>query len=79
MVVEFQRWWVLKSKIFGQEHTPKGKRKLKFPLGMSVHQKWGIILENKLVQKLSPEKNGFTKKRSPKLIFLHDFFLKKIN
>ena len=69
MVVEFQRWWVLKSKIFGQEHTSKGEKKLKFLLGMSVHQKWGIILENKLVQKLSPEKNGFTKKWSPKLIF----------
>ena len=43
-----------------------------------VHQKLGIILENKVVQKLSLEKNVFTKKWSPKLIFLNDFFLKKI-
>ena len=39
---------------------------------MPVHQKLGIILENKVVQKLSLEK-----KRSPKLISLNDFFLKK--
>jgi len=28
-----------------------------------------MILENKVVQKLSLEKNGFTKKLSPKMIF----------
>ena len=33
---------------------------------MSVHQKLGIILENKVFQKLSPEKNVFTKQWSPK-------------
>ena len=44
---------------------------------MSVHQKLGIILENKVVQKLSLEKSVFTIKWSPKLIFLNDFFLKK--
>ena len=33
---------------------------------MSVHQKLGIILESKVVQKLSLEKNVFTKKWSPK-------------
>ena len=37
---------------------------------MSVHQKLGIISENKVVQKLSLEKNVFNKKWSPKLIFL---------
>ena len=38
---------------------------------MSVHQKLGIILESKVVQKLSLEKkNVFTKKWFPKLIFL---------
>ena len=42
---------------------------------MSVHQKLGIILESKVVQKLSLEKNVFTKKWSPKLIFLNDFIL----
>ena len=39
--------------------------------------KLGLILEIKVVQKLSLEKNGFNKKWSPKLIFLNDFFLKK--
>ena len=43
---------------------------------MSVHQKLGIILESKVVQKLSLEKNVFTKQWSPKLIFLNDFFFK---
>jgi hypothetical protein len=41
---------------------------------MSVHQKLGIILESKVVQKLNLEKNVFTKKWSPTLIFLNDFF-----
>ena len=46
----------------------------KFLQGTSVHQKLGIILENKVVQKLSLEKNVFNKKWSPKLIFINDFF-----
>ena len=47
---------------------------------MSVHQKLGIILENKVVQKLSLEKNVFNKNWSPKLIFMiFFFFLKKIS
>ena len=41
---------------------------------MTVCQKLGMILENKVVQKLKLEKNVFYKKRSPKLIFLKDFF-----
>ena len=45
---------------------------------MSVYQKLGIILESKVVQKLSLEKNVFNKKWSPKLIFLNDFFFEKI-
>ena len=45
---------------------------------MAVHKKLGIILESKVVQNLSLEKNVFTKKWSPKLIFLNEiFFLKK--
>ena len=52
--------------------TPK-----EFLRGMSVHQKLGIILENKVVQKLGLEKNVFFFKLSPKLILLNDFFLKK--
>ena len=44
---------------------------------MSVHLKLGIILESKVVQKLSLEKNVFTKKWSPKLIFINEFFFEK--
>ena len=40
---------------------------------MSAHQKLSIIFESKVVQKLSLEKNVFTKKLSPKLIFLNSF------
>jgi len=37
-----------------------------------------MILENKVVQNLKLEKKCFfSKKFSPKLIFLNDFFLKK--
>ena len=43
--------------------------------GAPVRQKLGMILENKVVQKLKLEKNVFYKKWSPKLIFLNDFFL----
>ena len=45
--------------------------------GAPVRQKLGMILENKVVQKLKLEKNVFYKKWSPKLIFLNDSFLKK--
>ena len=41
---------------------------------MSVDQKLVIILENKVVQKLSLEKNVFNKKWSPKLLFLDEIF-----
>ena len=54
------------------QHTPKEKKFKKLLRGMLVHQKLGIILERKVVQKLSLEKNVFTKKWSPKLIFLND-------
>ena len=37
---------------------------------MTVRQKLGMILENKVVQKLKLENNIFYKKCSPKLIFL---------
>jgi hypothetical protein len=43
---------------------------------MSVHQKLGISLESKVVQKLSLEKNIFTNKWSPKFIFLNEIFEK---
>ena len=41
---------------------------------MPVRQKLGMILENKVVQKLKLEKKVFYKKWSPKLIFLDEFF-----
>ena len=41
---------------------------------MSVRQKLGVILVSKVVQKLSLEKNVFTKKWSPKLILLDETF-----
>ena len=37
---------------------------------MSVRQKLGVISVSKVAQKLSLEKNDFTKNWSPKLIFL---------
>ena len=45
---------------------------------MSAHQKLSIIFESKVVQKLSLEKNVFTKKWSPKLIFFNEIFFEKI-
>ena len=45
---------------------------------LTVRQKLGMILENKVVQKLKLEKNLFYKKWSPKLIFLNEFFFEKI-
>ena len=45
---------------------------------MSVLQKLGTILQNKVVQKLSLEKNDFNKKWSPKMIlFRWNFFFEK--
>ena len=43
------------------QHIPKRKKIEKFLRGMSVHQKLGIILVSKVVQKLSLEKNVVTK------------------
>ena len=45
--------------------------------GAPVRQKLGMILENKVVQKLKLEKNVFYKKWSPKLIFLNGLFFEK--
>ena len=42
---------------------------------MSVHQKLDMILENKVVEKLSLEKNVFNKNWSLKLIILNEDFL----
>ena len=42
--------------------------------GAPIRQKLGMILENKVVQKLKLDKNSFYKKRSPWLIFFNIFF-----
>ena len=61
-VVQFQRLWELKSKLFGQESTcHQGKMFEKFLRVMTVCQKLGVILESKVVQKLSLEKKVFNK------------------
>ena len=39
---------------------------------MTVRQKMDIIFENEVVQKLKLENNAFTKKWSPKLMFLNE-------
>ena len=54
----------------------KGNHCILIIRGVPVHQKLGIILENKVVQKLKLEKNVFYRKWSPKIIFLNDFFWK---
>ena len=72
--MDFQRWWVLKSKIFGQESTCLKE----FFLKDSIDE-LGMILENEVVQKLKLEKNVFNKQLPPKLIFLNDFFFEKIS
>jgi hypothetical protein len=45
---------------------------------LRIRGKLGVILENKVVQKLNLEKNVFYKKWSPTLIFLNDLFFEKI-
>ena len=45
---------------------------------MPVRQKMGMVLENKVVQKLKLEKKVFYKKWSTKLIFLNEYFFEKI-
>ena len=78
-VMEFLTWWVLKSKVFAQKSTVVKWNC--FILWIDIVwglQNLGLILESKVVQKLSLEKNGFNKKCSPKLIFLNEFFFEKI-
>ena len=61
--MQFQRTWVLKKKDFWPRiNMLKGNLKKKFRQWMSVRQILGIILENKVVQKLKLENNVFTKK-----------------
>ena len=77
-VMEFLAWWVLKSKIFAQKSTvTKWNRSI-----LWIDMAWGLqklvlSLESKVVQKLNLEKNVSSKKLSPKLIFLDEFFFWK--
>ena len=51
---------VLKHKILGRESRyHQGKNSKKILRGMSVRQRLGVILETKVVQKLSLEKKKF--------------------
>ena len=78
-VMEFLAWWVQKSKVFAQKSTA-----VKWNwciLWIDIEwglQKLGLILESKVVQKLSLEKKNFNKEWSPRLIFLNKFFFEKI-
>jgi hypothetical protein len=78
--MEFLAWWVLKSKVFAQKSAVLVKWKCCI-LWIDIEwglQKLGLILESKVVQKLSLEKKVFFKKWSPKLIFLDENFFEKI-
>ena len=57
--VEFQRWWVLRSKNFGQESTYTREKKL--PKNVSL-SKIGHHFSNEVVQKLTEEKTVFNTK-----------------
>ena len=68
-----------KKQVFGPKINKfKGNHCILRIRGAPVRQKLGIILENKVVQKLKLEKNVFYKKWSPKLIFLNEFIFEKI-
>ena len=79
-VMEFLARWVQKSKVFTQKSTVVKWNCCVLWIDIAWGlQKLGLILKSKVVQKLSPEKNVFNKKWSPKLILLDDFFLKKFS
>ena len=59
-VVDFQRWWVLKSKIVGQESIYSKGFFLNLSMNVSL-SKIGHDFKNKVVQKLTEEKMFLTK------------------
>ena len=67
-----------KQKFWPKINILKGNHCILRICGAPVRQKLGMILENKVVQKLKLEKNVVCKKSSPKLIFINDFFFEKI-
>ena len=77
-IMEFLAWWVLKNQVFAQKSTVvKWNCSILWIDIVWGLQKLGPILESKVVQKLSLEKNVFNKKNSPKLIFLDEIFFWK--
>ena len=66
-----------KQDIWPKNDIIKGNHCILRIQGAPVRQKLGMILENKVVQKLMLEKNVFYKKWSPTLIFLNDFFFER--
>ena len=60
-----------KQNIWPKINILKGNHCIVRIRGALVRQKLGMILENKVVQKLKLEKNVFYQKWSPKLIFLN--------
>ena len=77
-VMDFLAWWVQKSKVFAQKSTVVNWNCCILWIDIAWGlQKLGLILESKVVQKLSLEKNAFNKKWSSKLIFLDNFFFWK--
>jgi len=77
-VMEFLAWWIPKSKVFTQKPTLVKWNCCILWIDIAWGlQKLGLILESKVVQKLSLEKNVFNKKGSPKLIFLDENFIWK--
>ena len=82
--MEFLAWWVLKSKVFAQKSTVvKWNCCILWIDIVWGLQKLGLILESKVIQKLSLEKNVFNKKCSPKLKFFFwknsvDFWHRKL-
>ena len=65
-----------KQKFWPKINILKGNHSILRIGGAPVCQKLGMILENKVVQKLKLEKIVFYKKWSPKLIFFFFFFEK---
>ena len=73
--MEFLAWWVLKSKVFAQKSTVvKWNCCILWIDIVWGLQKLGLILESKVAQKLSLEKNIFNKKESSKLMLLDENF-----
>ena len=71
--MEFHDWALGIGKVFDQESTVvKWNYQILGLHQVTVHQKLGVILVNKVVLKLKLAKNAFYKKGAPKLIFFNE-------